>query len=253
MNRYGQQLMAWGPLDAPQLFTGAPLSFELRNELSKHLIQDGVGDFLAASLHSEKADFSFEAIVTVETTDFLDLSGGAAIAISGLEKGTALVRRAVESWRLETEKRASVSGTYYPDMVLGAGVMVTQGLSAFTPSQEGLESLFPLQKVIYGTHGLTHAAGVIHALTIEQQLNIDEDEPSPDGKILGAVSNGYQRTISLEILAKAAIPEVKSVLSIGGSPAHGNNYRITGADKMYRTKKGMMYKVDAMWIPGFVA
>ena len=50
------------------------------------------------------------------STDFLDLSAGAGLVVSGISTGTVLVRQAVEKWALGQPKMASVQATHYPDI-----------------------------------------------------------------------------------------------------------------------------------------
>lgn len=251
MNRYGQQI-TWGPLSAPRLFTGVTRDYSYRDSVTKQLIQDMAADHMAMVLHSKKGDINFEAMVTDASADFLDLSGGAAITVSGIATGMTLVRRAVEIWRLGQPKMANIQATHYPHMTGAAGTPAGT-MSAVTPEQGGLSIVYPGQKLVYSTAGLTHASGIVHGLTLEQSLQITEDEPSPDGEILGAASHAYERTIKLELLATADIPAVDTVLAIGGAPNHANSYRITGANQQFYTEKGKMYVIEAAWIPAFAA
>lgn len=249
MQRYGQQI-TWGPLTAPRLFTGVTQDFSIRDSVTKQLIEDMSAENVAMVLHSRKADINFEARITDGSVDFLDLSAGAAVAVSAIPSGVILVRRAVEIWRLGSPKMANVQATHYPDMVQ-ANPVTAGVLSAFTPDQSDLGIVYPGGKLIYSTVGLTHAAGIVHGLTIEQMLQITEDDPTPDGKIVGAASHGYERSIKLDLLATGAAPAVGSVLTIGGAPDHANDYRITGSNVQFYTKKGKMYSIEAAWIPAF--
>jgi hypothetical protein len=255
MNRYGQTIVAWGTSAAPALFTGITTDYSYRDQKTRQLDEDMVGDNRALIQHSHKADISFSAKVTDGSTDFLDLSTGAAITIAGIDAGIVLARRTVERWELQQQKKCSVEATHYPDMVQedpdAAGITAT----AFTPTpQTALASLiFPGGKLIYGTVGLGHAAGIVHMLQVTQELTITEDDPDPAGTILGATAHGYLRSIELNILAKAAIPAVGSVLTLTGAPANTALYRIETAEEAFREKRGMMYTVGAVWIPPFAA
>ena len=108
---------------------------------------------------------------------------------------------ALEKWALGQPKTASIAATWYPYMSGGTGANAGTELNIMTPDQSALAMILPGGKVIYGTYGLGHAAGIVHGLTLRQVLKITEDEPNPDGTIAGATSSGYQRTISLELLA----------------------------------------------------
>ena len=89
--------------------------------------------------------------------------------------------------------------------------------------------------------------------TRAQALQIAEDDPDPDGAIKGAASHGYERTISLDLLATGAIPAVGATLVIAGAPTHAANYLITSADQKFAQAKGKMYSIEAAWIPPFSA
>jgi hypothetical protein len=170
-----------------------------------------------------------------------------------LSTGFILAQEAVEEWNLLRRKRCSVRATHYPDGTSDQGSGEAAGtLSAFTPGSQSLDFLFPGSTLIYSTVGITHASGVVHQLRITQTVQITDDEPSPDGKILGAFSSGYKRTISLLLLAKpssAEIPAPKSVLTLAGAPAHAANYRVISAEPRMERKKGMMFSIEAAWIP----
>ena len=249
MQRYGQNI-TWGPLTAPRLFTGVTQDYSYRDSLTKQLIEDMAAENAAMILHSRKADINFEARITEGSVDFLDLSSGAAVAISTITSGLVLVRRAVETWRLGSPKMANVQATHYPDMVQANPAFAGE-LTAFTPDQADLNIVYPGGKLIYSTVRLTHVAGIVHGLTIEQMLQITEDDPTPDGKLVGAACHGYERSIKLDLLATGAAPAVGSVLTIGGAPDHANDYRITGANVQFSTKKGKMFAIEAAWIPAF--
>lgn len=249
MNRYGQSI-TWGPLSAPQLFTGVTHDYSYRDAVTKQLITDMRADNMAMVLHSKKGDINFEAMVTEGSINFLDLSTGAAITVSGIASGVVLARRAVEIWRLGQPKMANIQATHYPHMVQTSPTAAGE-LDAMTPDQAALGLVYPGGKLIYGTYGLGHAAGIVHGLTLEQVLQITEDEPSPDGKLLGAATHGYERSIKLDLLATGAAPAVESVLTLTGAPGHASDYRITGVNEQFFTARGKMYAIEAAWIPAF--
>jgi len=268
MNRYGQTI-TWGPLSAPAFFTGSPQSFSLRDAVTKQNIDGAAGDWLAMALHSRKAEISFEAKITAASGtagDFLDLSAGAAIACSAITSvaGQILCSRAVERWRLNQPKTASIEAAWYPDFPATAGGAVLAGktINAAVPDQSASTVVTPTSAVTYSTYGLTHAKGLVHELTLTQSLQITEDDVSPDGLILGAATHGYERTINLLLLAQIPpttnpmgatpdYPAVGSVLVLGGGVANTSNYLITASGPAMEMDKGMMYSIDASWIPPF--
>lgn len=251
MNRYGQSI-TWGTVSAPHIFTGECTGYTARSVAQRQLEDDEAGDIDALILHSQKTEISFDAKVRSGSEDFLDLSAGASITVSGISSGTVLASRAVERWQLGQPKTASVTATHYPDVTGGDGESAGE-LSAFTPAQTGLGIVTPGSVLIYGTYGLTHASGVVHGLTIEQILELTEDDPSPAGTILGVVAHGYLRTIQLELLATGALPAVGSTLAITGAPDHAGGYKIESAEKKFASKRGMMYSVSAVWVPPMAA
>jgi hypothetical protein len=250
MNRYGQAI-TWSTIGAPHPFSGVINSYSYRDATTQQNFDDEGGDFEAMALHSQKAALNFDAEVRSTSTNFLDLSAGAALTVSGIGSGVILATRAVETWRLGQAKTFSLEATHYPDMVQVSPVAAGTDLDAFTPDQAALGIVAPGGVVIYSTFGLEHTSGVVHALSIEQILGIDEDDPSPDGKLLGAASNGYMRKISLSILAKAAAPALKSTLAITNAPDHGADYRIEEVETRWVKKRGKMYDIRAVWIPPF--
>lgn len=258
---YGQSI-TYGVLGAPSLFTGDNMSFSYELGVTEDNLENAGSDFAAMALHSLKGDLSFEGEITDASTDFLDLSSGARITVDGdpggidLSPGFILAHEAVEEWNLMRRKQASVRATHYPDAPASAGAAAGTGVNAFTPDQSSIDFLFPGNKLIYSTVGFSHAQGLIHQLRLTQTLQITDDEPSPDGKILGAFSSGYKRAISLLLLAKpadAVIPAPRSVLTITGAPERMQNFRVIKAGPRLTRKKGMMFQIDASWIPAFEA
>ena len=96
-HRYGQTI-TWGTATAPQIFGGIRLRYSYGERLQEQLEDNEAGDFVAALLHSKTAPLSFEAKVTDASTNFLDLSAGAKISVTGLSGGTILCRQAVDRW-----------------------------------------------------------------------------------------------------------------------------------------------------------
>ena len=155
----------------------------------------------------------------------------------------------METWRLLQPKTAAIAATHYPEMVQASPALAGTTLDANTPSQSALGILTPGSVLPYSTFGFSHTSGIVHALTITQELQITEDEPSPDGKLLGAASHGYLRTISLELLSTGAAPPVGSVLTVTGAPTHGSGYKIEGVEQRFAELRGKMYAIQALWIP----
>jgi hypothetical protein len=254
MKRYGQNLV-YGPLTAPGIFTGEVISYDYNSQATQQNIEGAASDYIAMAIHSLKGELNFEVTVTDGTTNFLDLSDAkAAITVDDAEitAGMVLCSEAVEKWQLLQPKTCSIRATHYPDMVNGGDEAVVT-LNAFSPAQVLTGLLFPGSGLIFSTVGLTHAAGVVHALTLTQSLTITEDDPSPAGQIVGAATHGYQRKISLDLLAgaAAATPAVGTVLTIAGAPAHAGGYRIISAAHKLGRLKGKMYAIEAAWIPPF--
>jgi len=258
-NHYGQSI-TYGVLGAPALFAGDNMSFSYRDQVTEEDLEDGGNDISAMALHSRKGDISFEGEVTSASTNFLDLSSGARITMSGTPGGIALsggfilAHEAVEEWNLLKRKRCSVRATHYPDAPADSTGLAGTTLDAFVPDQSSIDFLFPGNTLIYSTVGFTHAQGLIHQVKLTQTLQITDDEPSPDGKILGAFASGYKRTLSLLLLAKpssAVIPAPRSVLAITGAPDRMANFRVISAEPRLERKKGMMFSIEAAWIPSF--
>ncbi len=259
MNHYGQSI-TYGVLDAPTLFTGDNMSFGYRDQVTEDDLEDGGSDISAMALHSRKGDLNFDGEVTDGSTDFLDLSTGGRIVVAGtpggidLSTGFILAHEAVEEWNLLKRKRCSVRATHYPDAPADATGAAGVALDAFVPDQSSIDFLFPGNTLIYSTVGFTHAAGLVHQVKLTQTLQVTDDEPSPDGKILGAGTSAYKRTLSLLLLAKpanAAIPEPRSVLTLAGAPDRMKNFRVISAEPKMERKKGMMFSIEASWIPNF--
>jgi hypothetical protein len=249
--RYGQDI-EWGAVNAPQLFTGECMSFTYDKRVQEQMIAGAAGGNIAMALHSMMGDLRFRAKVTSASTDFLDLSTGAAIEVTGIDAGLVLCNEAEQSWRLLQAAEASVAAMHLPDAEQETGEPAAPGtLSAVAPTQTELGILFPGGVLPYSTYGFGHDAGVVHALTIRQSLTIKPDRPTPDGKILGAQAYGYVRRIRLELLAdkSSAAPEPLTTLTVTGAPAHGVGYKVSHSGVMWETETEKMFSVDALWIP----
>ncbi len=256
---YGQDIK-FGVLGAPALFTGDNMDFSYRNNLTVDELEDGGSDITALAMHSRKGEMDFSGEVTDDSTDFLNLQAGARITVDAsiagidLTDGAILASEAVEEWSLMRRKRCSIRATHYPDMENPGSGAAAASLSAFTPNQSSIDWIFPGGTVIYSTVGISHASGLVHNVRLTQSWKLTDDEPSPDGKILGAFASGYKRMISLQLLAKpasASIPAPKSVLTFAAAPANMANYRVTSAEPRLERAKGMMFQLEAEWIPGF--
>ncbi|HSI10720.1 MAG TPA: hypothetical protein VK961_01690 [Chthoniobacter sp.] len=253
MNHYGQTI-TWGTLSAPHPFAGTCTSYSYRAQLQRQLDADESGDNRALIQHSKKAEISFEARITDASQDFLDLSAGAAITLTGVTGGGILCTRAIERWALGQPKTASIQATHYPDMSLSSPAAAAT-IDAFTPNQTGLGVITPGGKLIYGTYGLTSSGGIVQRLEISQQLQITEDAPAPDGTIPGAASHGYLRTIAMDLLitSSSGLPTVGGELNLtaAGSMSNIAHYRVESVETKFAEKRGKMISVTALWIPPF--
>lgn len=247
MNHIGQAI-TWGTVAAPHLFTGKCTSYTARDAATRQMFDDEAGDNTAFILHSRKTEINFGAEITSGSVDFLDISAGAVVTVTGIASGIVAVSRAVETWRLQQRKTAQISATWFPDMTQ-AGPQTAGTLTSFTPDQSGLGITHPGGTQIWGTYGITHSVGIVHGLTIEQQLTLAEDEVSPAGTILGVKPIGYLRTIQLELLATGAIPAVGATLTLATGPANTANYVIESAEVAFADKRGKMFNIGAVWIP----
>lgn len=259
MNRYGQSTITWGTAAAPHIFKGVCTNYSYSDALTRQLDEDEVGDNRALILHSRKANISFDAKVIVGeddgSADFLDLSTGAAVTVTGINAGVVLASRAVERWTLLQPKTISMQGTHYPDITQAAPV-AAGALDAQTPDQSAIVAplILPGGKLIYSTIGLTSTGGVVHMVEISQSLTLTEDDPTPDGKIPGCAAHGYVRTISMDLLIKTTdtAPVPGALLNLTASSAMSNiaDYRVETAETRFTEKRGKMINVTAVWIPG---
>lgn len=243
----------FGTTDAPALFTGDLKLWVYTDELQARHDTDGDGEIVSSTLHGRKCTWRLEGEVTNASTDFLDLSSGPEVALSGAELlagGRTFCTRAVETWRLGARKTIAASGVHYPDM--GAGGSGDAGtLSAFTPAQGGLGIVYPVGGIVEGVYGLTHAQGLVNELVLTQEGQLTESPETAEGDIVAAAWHGFMRTINLKLLAVDGLPpETGGVLTITGAPAHAANFRITRAVKTLATLKDAAFDVDAFWHPG---
>src|SRR4051812_46106627 len=116
MNRYGQAI-TFSTTSAPYPFTGYLTSYSYREMKQRQLFDDESGEFVELAQTGKKAELSFEADVTDGSTDFLDLSAGAAVTVTGISAGVVLATRATERWQLGQRKTISLQATHYPDIV----------------------------------------------------------------------------------------------------------------------------------------
>lgn len=250
-HQYGT--LTWGTVGAPALFSGEIINYNFEKMRQETLEEDAAGENMALILDRPKGELSFEVKITDASVDYLNLASGAAIAVSGEEEidgGIVLVQRAMERWRVGAAKTAAISATWYPDVTQASPASVGT-MSAFTPSQAGLTIVTPAAKIVYGTFGMTHAAGIIQSLEIEQQWTLSDGEPTPDGKIVGVLASGYQRRIRLEMLATGDMPEEGATLTITGAPAHAGGYKIMRSRKVQAVRRAKLYSVEALWLPLF--
>lgn len=256
MDHIGQDI-TWSTPSAPLLFTGEVTNYSYRDMLARALDTNMLGENRALLFHSSKAEINFEAKCTPGSTDFLDLSSGAVITVTGeprITTGVVVATRAVERWGLIPQpKVCTITATHYPRIIATSPAAAGTALDAFTPDQTSLFGAFPGGTVIWGTFGLSHASGVVHGLSITQELQFTEDQVSPDGQIKGGAPTGYLRTIDLELLSTDDPPVKGSVLLLPGAPAHTADYRIETVEGKKAILQGMMYTINAVWIPPFTS
>ena len=89
---YGRNTVIYGPLSAPTLFTGDKMSFTARDAVTDQLITDGAENNVALALHSHKVSLDWEVQIRSTSTDFLDLSAGAKLAVTGYSISPRLTR-----------------------------------------------------------------------------------------------------------------------------------------------------------------
>ena len=249
IKQYGKSL-TWSTVDAPHPFGGIAEDYSYKDAFQETPIE-GETDIQAFALHGRKGEISFNATATDASTDFLDLSGGVKLTISGLATGTVLATQAVETWALGQPKRLSLSATHYPDMT-DAGGDAAGELSAATPTPPEGIIIRPAGKVIFSTAGLTHAAGIVQGLTLTQKIKLVDQEDEL-GKLIAAFVANYMRTIELDLISTAAAPALNTVLTIAGAPDHAAGYIITSADLNWRKGDKKSYKIGAIWAPCLAA
>jgi hypothetical protein len=259
MSNYGQ-LVTFSTGSAPHLCSGVCLNFRTKDNLVRQIEDGEDGAILAGMQHSRTVDFSFDVKFTDASTDFPDLSSGAAITLAGLltaaqeagaaSGGTALMSRAVETWRIGQAKTGSISGTYYPNTVQ-ASPAAAGTLTAFTPAQS-LGGLHPAGRIKWGTSGMTHGAGVLHGLTLTQELQLLPEEVSPAGTILSVFTANYMRSIQLEILAltSGTPPANGTILTVTGAPSHATGFRLENVEQSREIRGRKMWRCEAFWFNG---
>ena len=250
MPNIGQNIL-WGTAAAPHFFTGNCTSYSLRDAVTKQLIDGEDGAYFAAVLHSRKAEVNFSAKITSGSTNGLDLSAGPLISVSGISGGALLCSRFREEWQLGQPKTASAQATWYPDLDPTNGASAGTTNTLYTPDQSGLTIITPGNPIIYGTYGFTHAAGVLHSLTLEQEWTLNDEEPSPDGKLLNVSVVKYMQSVTARILALDDPPAVGSQLNITGGIGEMNNHKIESVTTEFQDQRGMMYAVNAFFINPF--
>lgn len=226
-------------------------SCDYRDAYQQHLEDGEGGDLAAMVLHGAKAAISFGGTITDDSTDLPDLSAGAKLGISHDEitGGTVLCSSLVEEWAIGQPKKFSGAATHYPDVTGGSGADAGE-LSGATPTQSG-PVIKPADKLIWGTAGLTHAAGTVQRLRVEQTLQLSE-EVDGGGSIVTVVAHRYMRKISLEVLALATAtrPAKGATLTVTGAPSHAANAVVTDSGVKWSRGRGAVFSVEAMWFPG---
>jgi len=250
--QFGITPLNWSTSAAPSICSGICQSFTSNNQNKLLKTPGNSGAFANVLTSLFKSMLTWKYFATSASTDFFDLSGGAKATLSGYGSGTILIPKVVETWRNEGEKTLDVNATYYPMMTDSSGPAVSV-LSAVTPAIGAFPYQVPTGELVYGTTGLTHGSGIIETMTLTQEWTKIE-EIKQGGNIVGAILSGFQRTISLELLATGAAPALNSTLTVSGAPSHAEGFKIlTAPEPMFAVDKSQMWKIDnCLWIPAFV-
>jgi len=245
MHNYGT-VITWSTVSAPKPFGGIAENYSYKDAYQEERIPGENGSTAALILRLRKGDISFDSTATDESTDFLDLSSGAGITVSGLSAGVVICTEAVEKWTKGEAKNLALKATHYPN-ITGSGPAAGT-LAANTPTQSGL-IIHPNAKVIWGTTGLSHTAGNVESLTLTQKWEVKEHD---NGMQYDAVRvENFERRINLDILcvgANPAPPALDSVLVVAGAPAHAGNMVVVNHEIKWAKGREKMFTVEAMWL-----
>ncbi len=237
----------WSTVNAPHLFSGICENYTYA-DVNEETQVEGETDIEAIVMDRRKGEISFEATITSDTTDFLDITGGCKLAVDGIETGVVLVTEVVETWGLRTAKRGSVRANHYPHMVDTEGALAAVNVNAMTPSLQSGINIRPGGKVIWSTAGLTHTAGTVAELTLTQRVRLEEDDDEVGRWVAAYVSN-YTRAIELTLTSTGAPPEPDTVLTITGAPANAGGYIISRVEDVYSKGAKRVYRLQATWSP----
>ena len=156
MPAYGAAL-EWSTINAAHLCSGICENYTYDLAVEEDAIPGEV-DIAAFAYHGKKADIAFDCTFDNTSTDFLDLTNGQQLAITGLSSGIVLATEAVETWAMKQPKKGSIKAVHLVDAT-GTGTAAGT-LSALSPTSTAIV-IKPTSRIIYGTAGLSHAAGYI--------------------------------------------------------------------------------------------
>lgn len=252
MQLYGASLI-WGTASAPTPATCILENCDYKLSSQTHHEPDGSGDHAASVLYRQKGAISFGGTITDATVDLPDLSAGALITLAHAQivGGIVLCPSLIEEWAMDQPKKFTGSANHYPDATAGTGAAA--GVLDGTFAQVA-PVIRPASKLVWSTAGLTHAAGTVQRLRIEQTWNLSEP-PTDPLKILSIIANGYMRKITVEILAlpNASLPANDTILAVTGAPGHAGGAVISDSGFKWKRADAAMIEAEAFWHPGLAA
>ena len=238
----------WSTLNARHPVAGVCESWSYKAQRRGTKVSKETGDRAAMIRDILKAEFRYTARVDGTSTDFLDLSTGPVITISGITSGVVCALKAVERWQIGANpKKIEVSGNHYPLALTVAEGSTASRITAITPTQTSLAALVtPGDELVYGTSGLSHGSGILVAMTLTQAWSIGLEQPNEDGDICGVIINDFIKTIELEMAASGDPPEEQTRLDVAGAPDHAVGFRIIEPpEASYTLEQAMVYKIQA--------
>ena len=250
MQGYGTTPTHWSTIDAPNPVTGICEDFTIDPKNKRDDIKDASGEFSGVITSAFKTELSWNYTFNSSSMDFLDLSTGSKLAVTGFTAGGNLAIKAVERWAKGQPKKGSINATNYPDLVTGGSGASAGTLSAVSPAITSYPYQFPTGQYIMGTAVLTHASGSIESMELTQEWTSIEEILLGE-KITGVILSAFKRMIQIELLLTGTIPAVGSTLVVSGAPSHASGFIIlTPPKSMYKIGKSMMVSFQADWFNG---